>query len=159
MIGFVVQGHMLQIWCWKCCNNMNIVTLSEPPIPIAPPQPDGGRRHLPVDPAQRKLHQRRRADRGEGGGVPHAFWKPDRQPTGRQTQPQDRPPGPRHRVRDQRAAHQTPTRAAPGPGASAQGPHQVCRWKNSPFTTLQLIHLTTRDGEAALKAVKLVKFL
>ncbi len=52
-----------------------------------------------------------------------------------------------------------PTRAAPGPRGLRSGPAPSVQVKNSPFTTLQLIHLTTRDGEAALKAVKLVKFL
>ncbi len=48
-----------------------------------------------------------------------------------------------------------PTRAALGPRGPRSGPAPSAQVKNSPFTTLQLIRLTTRDGEAALKDVKL----
>lgn len=85
-------------------------------------------RHLPVDSAQRQQHQRGRPDHWTGGGIPHRVWHHVRPSACRQDHAQNRPPGSRHRVRDQCPADQTSGGRHWGPGTAAEGQDQMCGW-------------------------------
>lgn len=86
------------------------------------------RRHLPVDSAERQQHQRGRPHYRAGGGVPHRVRHHVRPAARRQDHAQNRPPGSRHRVRDQRPADQTSGGRHRCPGTATEGQDQMCWW-------------------------------
>ena len=62
------------------------------------------------------------------GGVPHDVGHLDGNPRGQLSQLQAVAPGPRHRVRDQSAAHQTRRGGHGHARTPTHHPHQVCRY-------------------------------
>lgn len=89
------------------------------------PSTDSSGRHLPVDPAQRQLHQRGRADRRPRSGVPYRLRHHVRPAARGQGGAQDRPPDTRYGVRDQRAAHAAAGGGHRGAWAATAGSYQV----------------------------------
>lgn len=85
-------------------------------------------RHLPLDSAERQQYQRGRSDYWKGGGIPHCVGHHVRPSARRQDHAQNRPPGSRHRVRDQCPADQTSGGRHRSPWAAAEGQDQMCRW-------------------------------
>lgn len=85
-------------------------------------------RHLPLDPAERQLHQWGRPNHRQGGGIPHCVWHHVRPAARRQDHTQDRPPGSRHRVRDQCSADQTSGGRHRSPWTPSEGQDQMCWW-------------------------------
>lgn len=84
--------------------------------------------NLPLDPAERQLHQRGWTNHWPAGGVPYGIgdhvWPAAR----RQDHAQDRPPGSRHRVRDQCSADQTSGGRDRSSWPPSESQNQVCRW-------------------------------
>lgn len=85
-------------------------------------------RHLPLDPAERQQHQWGRPNHRQGGGIPHRVWHHVRPAARRQDHAQDRPPGSRHRVRDQCSADQTSGGRHRSPRTTTEGQDQMCWW-------------------------------